>query len=80
PARLLASAVLFLVLQRGRATLLPTRVVPIARAGACLGLWVLDFSINVLTLFGMVLAIGILVDDAIVVVEIVERIMTTDGM
>src|SRR5690606_26477690 len=46
----------------------------------CLGLWIFDFSINVLTLFGMVLAIGILVDDAIVVVENVERIMEQEGL
>jgi multidrug efflux pump len=79
-AMLLVFAVMFLFLQSWRATLIPTIVVPIALAGACLGLWVLDFSINVLTLFGMVLAIGILVDDAIVVVENVERIMTTEGL
>ncbi len=72
--------VMFLFLQNWRATLIPTIVVPIALAGACLGLWVLGFSINVLTLFGMVLAIGILVDDAIVVVENVERIMTEEGL
>ena len=72
--------VMFLFLQNWRATLIPTIVVPIALAGACLGLWVFGFSINVLTLFGMVLAIGILVDDAIVVVENVERIMTEEGL
>src|SRR5690606_4187326 len=63
-----------------RATLIPTLVVPIALAGACLGLWLLGFSINVLSLFGMVLAIGILVDDAIVVIENVERIMREEGL
>ncbi len=72
--------VMFLFLQNWRATLIPTIVVPIALAGGCLGLWILGFSINVLTLFGMVLAIGILVDDAIVVVENVERIMTEEGL
>jgi len=72
--------VMFLFLQNWRATLIPTIVVPIALAGACLGLWLLNFSINVLTLFGMVLAIGILVDDAIVVVENVERIMTEEKL
>src|SRR3546814_933097 len=67
--------VMFLFLQNWRATLIPTIVVPIALAGACLGLWLFGFSINVLSLFAMVLAIGILVDDAIVVIENVERIM-----
>jgi multidrug efflux pump len=79
-AMALVFLVMFLFLQNWRATLIPTIVVPIALAGACLGLWVLDFSINVLTLFGMVLAIGILVDDAIVVVENVERLMTQEGL
>ena len=78
-AMALVFLVMFLFLQNWRATLIPTIVVPIALAGACLGLWVLGFSINVLTLFGMVLAIGILVDDAIVVIENVERIMTRGG-
>jgi multidrug efflux pump len=72
--------VMFLFLQNWRATLIPTIVVPIALAGACLGLWLLGFSINVLTLFGMVMAIGILVDDAIVVIENVERIMAEEGL
>ena len=79
-AMALVFLVMFLFLQNWRATLIPTIVVPIALAGACLGLWVLGFSINVLTLFGMVLAIGILVDDAIVVVENVERLMTQEGL
>jgi multidrug efflux pump len=72
--------VMFLFLQSLRATLIPTIVVPIALAGACVGLWVFGFSINVLTLFGMVLAIGILVDDAIIVIENVERIMREEGL
>jgi multidrug efflux pump len=79
-AMVLVFLVMLLFLQNWRATLIPTIVVPIALAGACLGLWLLDFSINVLTLFGMVLAIGILVDDAIVVVENVERIMTEERL
>jgi multidrug efflux pump len=79
-AMALVFLVMFLFLQNWRATLIPTIVVPIALAGACLGLWILDFSINVLTLFGMVLAIGILVDDAIVVVENVERIMSEEHL
>src|SRR3546814_3883154 len=64
-AMVLVFLVMFLFLQNWRATLIPTIVVPIALAGACLGLWLFGFSINVLSLFAMVLAIGILVDDAI---------------
>jgi multidrug efflux pump len=79
-AMVLVFLVMFLFLQNWRATLIPTIVVPIALAGGCLGLWLLGFSINVLTLFGMVMAIGILVDDAIVVIENVERIMTDEGL
>ena len=79
-AMALVFLVMFLFLQNWRATVIPTLVVPIALAGACLGLWVFGFSINVLSLFGMVLAIGILVDDAIVVIENVERIMTEEGL
>jgi multidrug efflux pump len=79
-AMLLVFGVMFLFLQNWRATLIPTIVVPIALAGACLGLWVLGFSINVLTLFAMVMAIGILVDDAIVVIENVERIMAEEHL
>src|SRR3546814_12568348 len=77
---LLVFLVMFLFLQNWRATVIPTVVVPIALAGACLGLWMFGFSINVLTLFGMVLAIGILVDDAIVVIENVERIMNEEHL
>jgi len=79
-AMLLVFLVMYLFLQSWRATLIPTLVVPIALAGACLGLWLFGFSINVLSLFGMVLAIGILVDDAIVVIENVERIMHEEGL
>ena len=79
-AMILVFLVMFLFLQNWRATLIPTIVVPIALAGACLGLWLLGFSINVLTLFGMVMAIGILVDDAIVVIENVERIMREEHL
>ncbi len=79
-AMVLVFLVMFLFLQNWRATLIPSLVVPIALAGACLGLWIFGFSINVLTLFGMVLAIGILVDDAIVVIENVERIMREEGL
>src|SRR3546814_16055404 len=69
---------MYLFLQDRRATIIPTIVVPIALLGSCIGHWMLGFSINVLTLFGMVLAIGILVDDAIVVIENVERVMEED--
>ncbi|HEX2254442.1 MAG TPA: multidrug efflux RND transporter permease subunit [Thermoanaerobaculia bacterium] len=79
-AMILVFIVMFLFLQNWRATLIPTIVVPIALAGACLGLWALGFSINVLTLFAMVMAIGILVDDAIVVIENVERIMAEEHL
>ncbi|MGH8235145.1 MAG: multidrug efflux RND transporter permease subunit [Rhodanobacteraceae bacterium] len=72
--------VMLLFLQNLRATLIPTLVVPVALTGAFLGLYVFGFSINVLTLFGLVLAIGIVVDDAIVVVENVERIMREEGL
>ena len=72
--------VMLLFLQSLRATIIPTIVVPVALAGTCLGLYVLGYSVNVLTLFGMVLAIGILVDDAIVVIENVERIIHEDGL
>ncbi|HEY0164724.1 MAG TPA: efflux RND transporter permease subunit [Sphingomicrobium sp.] len=79
-AMVLVFLVIFLFLQNIRATLIPTVVVPVALLGACLGLFAFGYSINVLTLFGMVLAIGMLVDDAIVVIENVERIMATEGL
>lgn len=79
-AMLLVFAVMFLFLQNIRYTLIPTLVVPVALMGTFATMLVLGFSINVLTMFGMVLAIGILVDDAIVVVENVERIMVTEGL
>ncbi len=72
--------VMFLFLQNIRYTLIPTLVVPVALMGTFATMLALGFSINVLTMFGMVLAIGILVDDAIVVVENVERIMATEGL
>jgi multidrug efflux pump len=70
----------FLFLQNWRYTLIPTLVVPIALLGTFAALLALGFSINVLTMFGMVLVIGIVVDDAIVVVENVERIMSEEGL
>ena len=79
-AMVLVFLVMFLFLQNWRATLIPAVVVPIALAGSCLGLYLFGYSINVLSLFAMVVAIGILVDDAIVVVENVERIMREEGL
>lgn len=79
-AVILVFLVMYLFLENFRATLIPTIVVPVALSGAVAGLYVFGFSINVLTLFALVLAIGILVDDAIVVVEAVERIMSTEGL
>ena len=79
-AVVLVFLVMLLFLQNIRYTLIPTIVVPVALLGTCGILLLLGFSINMLTLFGMVLAIGILVDDAIVVVENVERIMSEEGL
>jgi len=79
-----AIALVFLVmlifLQNLRATIIPTLVIPVALLGTFLGMLVIGFTINQLTLFGMVLAIGIVVDDAIVVIENVERIMSEEGL
>ncbi len=72
--------VMFLFLQNWRYTLIPTVVVPVALLGTFAALLAMGFSINVLTMFGMVLVIGIVVDDAIVVVENVERIMSEEGL
>ena len=74
-AMVLVFLVVFLFLQNWRATLIPIIAVPVSLIGTFAGLLVLGYSINTLTLFGMVLAIGIVVDDAIVVLENVERIM-----
>ena len=79
-ATLLVILVVFLFLQSWRATLIPAIAVPISLIGTLAGMEALGFSINTLTLFGMVLAIGIVVDDAIVVVENVERHMTQGGL
>ncbi len=78
-AMVLVILVVFLFLQSWRATLIPLVAVPVSLLGAFAGLFVLGYSINTLTLFGMVLAIGIVVDDAIVVLENVERIMREEG-
>ena len=72
--------VMLVFLQSFRATLIPTLVVPVALMGAFIGMSIFGFSINQLTLFGMVLAIGIVVDDAIVVIESVERIMREEHL
>ena len=72
--------VMFLFLQNFRYTIIPTIVVPVALLGTFGALLAMGFSINVLTMFGMVLVIGIVVDDAIVVVENVERIMSEEGL
>ena len=76
----LVFVVMFLFLQNWRYTIIPTIVVPIALLGTFATLLAMGFSINVLTMFGMVLVIGIVVDDAIVVVENVERIMAEEGL
>jgi hydrophobe/amphiphile efflux-1 (HAE1) family protein len=79
-AALLVFAVVFMFLQSWRATLIPFVAVPVSLIGTFAGLWLFGYSINTLTLFAMVLAIGIVVDDAIVVLENVERLMREEGM
>jgi hydrophobe/amphiphile efflux-1 (HAE1) family protein len=79
-AMLLVFLVVFLFLQNWRATLIPILAVPVSLIGTFAGLYLLGYSINTLTLFGMVLAIGIVVDDAIVVLENVERIMHEENL
>ncbi len=79
-AMVLVFLVMFLFLQNIRYTLIPTIVVPVCLAGTLTIMYLMGFSVNMMTMFGMVLAIGILVDDAIVVVENVERIMAEEGL
>lgn len=79
-AGLLVLLVVYLFLQNWRATLIPMLAVPVSLIGTLAGLWALIFSLNTLTLFAMTLAIGIVVDDAIVVLENVERIMETEKL
>ena len=79
-AVVLVFLVILLFLQNLRATLIPTLVMPVALTGAFAGMYLAGFSINVLSLFGLVLAIGLVVDDAIVVVENVERLMVEEGL
>ena len=79
-AVVLVVAVVFLFLQSFRATIIPVIAVPIAIIGTYVGIYALGFSTNMLTLFGMILAIGLVVDDAIIVVEAVEHKMETKGL
>lgn len=79
-AVILVFLVMYLFLQNFRATLIPTLAVPVVLLGTFGVMAAFGFSINTLTMFGMVLAIGLLVDDAIVVVENVERVMTEEGL
>lgn len=79
-AILLVVAVVYLFLQRFRATIIPLIAVPVSLIGAMAGMYLFGFSINMLTLLAMVLAIGIVVDDAIVVLENVERIMREEKL
>ena len=79
-AMVLVFLVMYLFMENLRATLIPSIVVPVALVGTSVGLYAIGYSINTLTLFAMALAIGIVVDDAIVVVENVERIMREDDL
>lgn len=79
-ALVLVVLVVFIFLQNWRATLIPVLAIPVSLVGTFAGMYMLGFSINLLTLFGMVLAIGIVVDDAIVVIENVERVMRTEHL
>lgn len=79
-AVILVILVVYLFLQNMRATLIPILAVPVSIIGAFAGMYALGFSINLLTLFGLILAIGIVVDDAIIVLENVERLMDEEGL
>lgn len=79
-AIILVSLVIYLFLQSWRAALIPILSVPVSLTGAFIGMYLLGYSINTLTLFGLVLAIGIVVDDAIVVIENMERILQTEKL
>ena len=79
-AMVLVILVVYLFLQSWRATLIPLIAVPISLIGSFAGLWMFGFSINTLTLFAMVLSIGIVVDDAIVVLENIERLMDEEKL
>lgn len=77
-ALLLVIAIVYLFLQNIRATIIPVLAIPVSIVGTFAGMYALGYSINLLTLFGLVLAIGIVVDDAIIVIENVERILHSD--
>lgn len=77
-AMLLVMIIIYLFLQSFRATIIPLIAVPVSIIGTFAGMYMLGFSINLLTLFGLILAIGIVVDDAIIVIENVERILRSD--
>ncbi len=79
-AGVLVLIVVFVFLQSWRATLIPILAVPVSLIGTMAGLWIFGFSLNLLTLFAMTLSIGIVVDDAIVVLENIERLMRTEGL
>ncbi|MGA0132895.1 MAG: efflux RND transporter permease subunit, partial [Opitutales bacterium] len=79
-AAVLVAIVVFLFLGSWRATLIPMVAVPVSLVGSFAGLWLFGFGINILTLFAMVIAIGIVVDDAIVVLENTERLMREKGL
>ncbi len=79
-AVVLVILVVYLFLQNMRATLIPILAVPVSIIGAFAGMYILGFSINLLTLFGLILAIGIVVDDAIIVLENVERLMSEEKL
>lgn len=79
-ACILVILVVFLFLQKGKATLIPILTIPVAVIGTFAGMYATGFSINNLTLFGLILSIGIVVDDSIVVIENVERIMHEEGV
>ncbi|MDF0604508.1 multidrug efflux RND transporter permease subunit [Neisseriaceae bacterium TC5R-5] len=79
-AMVLVFLVVYLFLQNWRATLIPSLAVPVSILGTFAGMYLFGFSINTLTLFGLVLAIGLVVDDAIVVLENVERLMTQEKL
>ncbi|MYL26213.1 MULTISPECIES: efflux RND transporter permease subunit [Halomonadaceae] len=79
-ALVLVSVVTFIFLQHLRATLIPLAAIPVALIGTFAGMTVLGFSVNLLTLFGLILAIGVVVDNAIIVMENVERLMQEHGM
>jgi hydrophobe/amphiphile efflux-1 (HAE1) family protein len=79
-AMLLVFLVVYVFLQNWRATLIPCLAIPVSLIGAFAGMYLMGFSINTLTLLGMILSVGIVVDDAIVVLENVERIMFEEGL